>query len=148
MAHNQERNRGVIRVILEQDAGFTAWLSDQFGSIRKRFDALDRRLDQLEKNIMDKLDQALQDIADEKTAIGSVTELINNLRQQVADALSGVTLPPAIQAKVDQVFAGLEDNKALLAKALTTQPSGAPVTPPPPSDGGSTPPAANPAAGL
>lgn len=148
MAHQQERNRGVVRVILEQDAGFTAWLSDQFGTIRKRFDAIDQRMDQLEKNLMATLDQVLQDIADEKTAIASVSELIAGLKQQIADALSGVTLPPAVQAKIDQVFEGAEANKKALADALAANvpppaPQPAPTPEPEP-----TPPPANPAAGL
>jgi hypothetical protein len=139
----QQEHSGVLRVIIEQDAGFTAWLSGQFAQIFQRLD----RIEAKQEKLMADLDQALADIADEKTAIAGVATLIGTLRQQVADALSGATLPPAVQAKVDAVFAGLEDNKTALASALTTQPSGAPVipvvTPPAPA----TPPA-NPAAGL
>jgi ABC-type transporter Mla subunit MlaD len=144
MAHREERSMRTFRVLLarEEDPALLTWLSSQFSVVLKRLDAIDThlgqqdaRLDLMEKNIMADLDQALADIADEKTAIGSVTELINGLRQQLADALSGASLPPAVQDKINAVFAGLEDNKAALAKALTTQPSGAPVTPAPPADG-------------
>lgn len=78
---------------------------------------------------MANLDQAIADIQEESTAIDSVGALIISLRQQVADALSGAVLPPAVQAKVDAVFAGLETNKAKLATALATNPDGTPVTP-------------------
>lgn len=87
------------------------------------------RLEILEKRIMANLDQAIADIQEESTAIDSVGALIISLRQQVADALSGAVLPPAVQAKVDAVFAGLETNKAKLATALATNPDGTPVTP-------------------
>lgn len=145
-----------IRVILERgdDPALVTWLSSQFAAVfqrldnlGKRFDQIDTRLDLMEKNIMATLDQVLQDIADEKTAIASVSELIAGLRKQVEDALAGVTLPPAVQAKIDQVFEGAEANKKALADALAANVPPAPV-PSPPVDGGSTPPAANPAAGL
>ena len=81
------------------------------------------------ENIMATLDQITQDIQDEATSIAGVSTLIAGLKQQLADALSGTTLPPAVQTKVDAIFAGAEANKAALAAALTTTPSGSPVPP-------------------
>lgn len=72
------------------------------------------------------LDQVLQDVTDESGAIDSISTLIAGLRQQVADALSGATLPPATQAKVDAIFAAAETNKSKIAAAL-----GANTEPPP-----------------
>jgi altronate dehydratase len=77
-------------------------------------------LAEMEKRIMATLDQVLQDVTDESTVIDSISTLVTGLKQQVADALSGATLPPAVQAKVDAVFAQAETNKAKLAAAVTT----------------------------
>lgn len=68
--------------------------------------------------IMASLDDVIQDMTDESTAIDGLSALVAGLKQQVADALAGTTLPPAIQAKVDAVFAAAEANKAKLAAAL------------------------------
>jgi sulfur carrier protein ThiS len=40
------------------------------------------------------------------------------LKQQVADALSGATLPAPVQAKVDAIFAAAETNKSKIVTAL------------------------------
>jgi predicted metal-dependent enzyme (double-stranded beta helix superfamily) len=80
-------------------------------------------------DVMATIDQVVQDVNDESTAIDSVVVLIAGLRQQVADALSGVTLPPDTQTKLDAVFSTAESNKAKLATALATAPTGQPVTP-------------------
>ena len=64
------------------------------------------------------LDQILQDVTDESTVIDSISTLVQGLQQQLKDALSGATLSPAIQAKVDAVFAQAEANKAKLATAV------------------------------
>ena len=64
------------------------------------------------------LDQILDDVTSEKTVIDSISVLIAGLKQQLADALSGATLPPAVQEKVDAVFAAAEANKAALAAAV------------------------------
>ena len=87
-------------------------------------------LNRMEFRIMADLDQDLELIQQQGTQIDGVATLIATLRQQIADAMSGVTLPPAVQAKVDAVFAGLTANSGKLAVALTTQPDGTPATPP------------------
>ena len=77
-------------------------------------DRLDRILKLLEQ-IMATLDQVLADVTAETTAIAGVSDLIKGLKQQLADALSGTTLPPATQAKVDAIFAAAETNKQAIA---------------------------------
>lgn len=74
-------------------------------------------LNQGEK-IMATLDQVLDTVTSSSTVVDSVSELVKGLRQQVADALAGTTLPPAVQAKVDAIFSAAETNKAKLAAAL------------------------------
>jgi len=76
------------------------------------------------------LQQVMDDVTAEKTAIDSVSALVGGLRQQIADALSGVNLPPAVQAQVDAVFAQAEQNKAALAAALAANTPAAPPAPP------------------
>lgn len=76
-------------------------------------------LEKLE-TIMATLDQVLVDVTAEDTRLDSITTLIGGLQQQLADALSGTTLPPATQAKVDAIFAAAESNSAKIDKALNT----------------------------
>jgi uncharacterized protein YoxC len=68
--------------------------------------------------LMATLDQILADVTAESTAIDSVVALIDGLKKQLADALAGVTLPAAVQAKVDAIFTGTEANAAKVAAAL------------------------------
>jgi len=64
------------------------------------------------------LDDVLSDVKDESTQIDSLSTLMDGIKQQLADALSGASLPPNVQAKVDAVFAGVEANKAKVVQAL------------------------------
>lgn len=70
------------------------------------------------EKIMATLDEILADVTDEGTKIDSLGTLIAGLKQQIADALAGTTLPPAVQAKVDAVFAGVQANKGKVQAAL------------------------------
>ncbi len=72
---------------------------------------------QLEK-IMTSLQDVLDAVTAESTKVDGIVTLIASLKQQIADALSGTTLPPAVQAKVDAVFAGLTANATKLDTAL------------------------------
>jgi altronate dehydratase len=78
------------------------------------------RLITLVERIMPTLDDILADVTQEKTDIASVSTLIKGLKQQIADALSGVTLSPDVQAKVDAIFTGAESNKADIAAAIAS----------------------------
>lgn len=78
--------------------------------------------------IMAKLDDVLQDIADETTLEDSILALLTTIKQQLADALAGATLPPDVQAKIDVAFASLEANKAKLSAAVAAN---TPIAPPP-----------------
>jgi hypothetical protein len=92
------------------------------------------RLDTIVKNqetIMATLDEVLADVTDESTQIAGISTLIAGLKQQLADALAGTTLPPATQAKVDAIFAAAEKNKADIAAALAANTPAAPPAAPP-----------------
>lgn len=71
---------------------------------------------------MSTLEQLLSEVQAETTQIDGLAVLLTNIQKQLADALSGVTLAPAVQAKIDEVFIGLQANSAKLAEALNTVP--------------------------
>ncbi len=80
------------------------------------------------EKIMATLDQVLQDVTDESTQIDGISTFIDGLKQQLADALSGTTLSPGTQAKVDAIFSQAETNKGKIATALAANtPVAAPV---------------------
>lgn len=86
-----------------------------------------RRIEQKVNNMAATLDQVLQDVTDESNVIDGISTLIQGLKQQLADALSGANLPPQVQQKVDAIFAQAETNKAKLATAVTANtPEGTP----------------------
>ncbi len=64
------------------------------------------------------LEQVLARVADETTEIGSLKVFVQGLRQQILDALSGATLPPATQAKIDAVFTGVDKNATDIVEAM------------------------------
>lgn len=82
--------------------------------------------------IMATLDEVLADVNEESTKLDSLAVFIAGLKQQIADALAGVTLPPAVQAKVDAVFAGVEANKAKVVAAMDANVPPPPEPPPTP----------------
>ena len=77
-------------------------------------------------NLMATLDAVLADVQDESTKLNSLSTFIAGLKQQIADALAGVTLSPAVQAQIDAVFAGVESNKAKVQAALDANVTPAP----------------------
>ena len=78
--------------------------------------------------IMASIDDIIADVTEETTTIGSLDTAIKGLQQMLADALANETIPPAVQAKIDSVFATVEANKAALAQAMTDS---VPPSPPP-----------------
>lgn len=93
---------------------------------------LNRKIDLIigtQETIMATLDAVLADVTGESTQIAGISTLISGLEQQVADALSGTTLPPTVQAKVDAIFAQAEKNKADIATALAANTPAAPAAP-------------------
>lgn len=116
------------------------WISrDDWNQLNAKLDeclvrliSLDRKARRTEgkvDNIMATLDEVLADVADESTKLDSLSTFIAGLKQQILDALSGATLPPNVQAKVDAVFAGIEANKGKVVAAMDAN---VPPTPPTP----------------
>ncbi len=142
MAHQQERNRGVVRVILEQDAGFTAWLSDQLGGIRtllrqeatarqERFDALDNHLTQLETRM-----KTIEDYAAEIKASQDDTLVhVDAIKQDVIGLLAAVAaIPPQglTQAQADLLETVTARGRSIAASAAAVD-AMSPVAPPSPA---------------
>lgn len=82
-----------------------------------------------ETAIMASIDDAIAEVAAQNTALGSVKTLITTIEGQLQAALSGASLPPAVQAKVDQLFSSLQSNDQVIADALAAG------VPPPPATG-------------
>ena len=84
-----------------------------------------KEIDERTKLMATSLDQVLADVTAESTLDDSIIALLQGIAQQLKDALSGVTLPPAAQAKVDAIFAATEANVAKVTAAIAAN------TPPP-----------------
>jgi ABC-type transporter Mla subunit MlaD len=102
----------------EDDCPGTIRISLASGEEVRRIERALAHIIHLLEKIMATLDDVLKDVTDESTAIDSISTLISGLRQQVADALAGATLPAATQAKVDAIFTAAETNKTKIATAL------------------------------
>jgi hypothetical protein len=160
MAHQQERSRGVIRVILEQDAGFTAWLSDQMGALHRRFNQLESTMATLEEYITEI--KAAHDVtAGHVEAIkADVTELLTKIASIPVPGLTDVqeALLKEVSGHAQAIAASVGAVDAMVPAAApvsTPEPAPAPVEPVDPSGitSGDTEPApdlpkANPASGL
>lgn len=64
------------------------------------------------------LDQTLDSVTANGTVGGSAVALMTSLKARLDDALSGVTLPATVQAKVDAIFNASEADKASLEAAI------------------------------
>jgi len=88
--------------------------------IGARVDAIDGKIAGLVTQgtkIMATLDDIQASEAHEGTALGQLADVvtaqqktITDLQAQLAAALAGTTLPPAVQAQVDAAFAAADDN--------------------------------------
>lgn len=79
-----------------------------------QFAALNQQLE----IIMATLDEVVAKVTEEDTAIDSLIALVQGLKGQLDDVLSGVTLPPGVQAKVDAIFSAVEDNPQRIQDAI------------------------------
>lgn len=96
----------------------------------------------LERMQMASLEETLAKAEEADTKTDSIIALLAGMKAQLAEALSGVTLPPAVQAKVDAVFNTLVSHVADVDAALVANtpeepapPVDPPVDPPPTPSG-------------
>lgn len=64
------------------------------------------------------LDETLASVTDNSTVGDSAVALMASLKTRLDEALSGVTLPPAVQEKVDAIFQASEADKTKLQEAI------------------------------
>ena len=102
------RHEGEIRIVI----------ADANEQQLDRIESLLRHLVEQGERMAATLDQVLETVTSSSTVVESISQLVKGLKQQLADALAGTTLPPAVQAKVDAIFSTAEANKAKLAEAL------------------------------
>ena len=101
-------------------------------------------------NIMHTLEETLAAVTDEGTKEDSLIALVEGIQKQLADALAGTALPPAVQAKIDAVFQGVTDNATKVQAAIdkNTPPATPPAPAPAPAPAAGTPPGTPPPAGA
>jgi len=97
-------------------------LRNQLNRIEKKIDLLTKEIKMADVNI----DQLLADATNETTVIGSIQSAVAALQVELAKALSGVSIPPDVQVKMNSLFDTMTSNDTALANALA---SGTPVTP-------------------
>lgn len=64
------------------------------------------------------IDQVLADAQEESTVGDSLIALTARIKTELDAALANVTVPPDVQAKINQVFDVIEANKAKAAAAI------------------------------
>lgn len=64
------------------------------------------------------LDQALESVTSNGTVGDSAVQLMTTLKTRLDEVLSGVVIPPAVQAKVDAIFNASEADKAKIEAAI------------------------------
>lgn len=64
------------------------------------------------------LDQTLESVTSNGTVGDSIVTLVTSLKKSLDDALAGITLPPAVQAKINAIFEASEADKAKLQEAI------------------------------
>jgi hypothetical protein len=82
---------------------------------------------------MASIDDMAAKIAEVNGTANSVAVFVKELEKRIADVLSGVTLPPAVQAKLDAAFDELNKGQRVLAQAIDNDPNT-----PAPEGGGDT----------
>lgn len=88
----------------------------------------DHRLDQIltivkqiqtnTEKIMASLDETLAAVTAEDTKVDSIIALLAGLKAQLADVLSGTVVPPAVQAKIDQIFSQATNSAGKIDAAI------------------------------
>lgn len=72
------------------------------------------------------VDEVLEAIAAADTVDDSLIVLTTDIKRRLDDALSGVTVPPAVQAKINAIFDTVEAGKAKVAAAVLANTDSAP----------------------
>jgi hypothetical protein len=76
------------------------------------------RLQQEVRHMDHNIDELTAEVADESTQIDSLSVLTANIKKALDDALSGASLPPAVQAKVNAIFSSIQNNKQKVVDSI------------------------------
>ncbi len=96
---------------------------DELRQLRNEILSFRHFLEQRMATFQEQLDQLLGAVTDQSGKIDSMRTFIAGLEQQIKDALSGENITPESQAKLDQVFAGLENNTQQIVNAIDNDPN-------------------------
>jgi hypothetical protein len=99
-----------------------------------QLERIERKLDFILKNqekIMASLDETLAEVTAEDTKVDSLIALFAGLEAQLKDVLSGTVIPPAVQTKIDAIFAQATASAGKIDAAITANTPATPVTPTP-----------------
>lgn len=91
--------------------------------LERRLRGLENQLDLIlarQETIMATLDEVLTKVSGNDDRLDSIVDLIAGLKTQLDEVLSGVTLPPAVQEKVDAIFNQAVESSAKIDTALNT----------------------------
>jgi hypothetical protein len=72
--------------------------------------------------IMTTLDGLVAAVAEQTGKVDSMKVFILGLEDQIAKILAGTVIPPAVQAKLDEVFAGVSANTQSIVNAIDSNP--------------------------
>lgn len=75
-------------------------------------------IERKENEIMATLDELLATVSAQSTRIASLNTLMDGIRQQLLDALSGTVLPPAVQQKINTIFDVANANAVAIDEAI------------------------------
>lgn len=75
------------------------------------------------------LDETLAATTAEDTKIDSIIAYNTGIKKQLDDALSGASLPPGVQAKVDAIFAQANASAAKIDTAMAANVTAPPTAP-------------------
>jgi hypothetical protein len=99
-------------------------------ALEAAFETQHQHVTQILRRIMATLDEVLAKVRENTTQIGSLNTLLDGLRQQVADVMSGARLPQAVQDKVNAIFdAAGEQSAAIVDTINENTPQAPPPTP-------------------
>jgi len=96
-------------------------MSQETHTIINMLSHMSNRLTQIENKVNKMsatIDDILKAVEQERTLEASLITLVNGLQQQLHDALAGVTLPPAVQAKLDAALQNINANSTALSTAI------------------------------
>lgn len=117
-----------MRIHVDLHSHLDTGVESELANLNRKADLIILKMEKF----MATLDEVLAKVREADTKQDSITALLNGLKQQVADLLSGTTIPPSVQAKVDELFEAAKHNVEEIDESITanTPPASPEPTPP------------------